>query len=140
MNDNELRPTAPPTGRFRVPIVFLTFIALCIAFFAGSVHQSDSLADSHDSTSAIAQITAPTGLGAEPTTDVASTSDGWMTALVSACALFALLTLARIFRIRLGALLQVLGALVEPVHRAMPVAARAPASAPALAQLSVSRT
>jgi hypothetical protein len=140
MNDNELRPTAPPTGRFRVPIVFLTFIALCIAFFAGSVHQSDSLADSHDSTSAIAQIAEPTGLGAEPTTDVASTSDGWMTALVSACALFALLTLARVFRIRLGAPLRALGALVETVSRAMPVVAGAPTATPNLAKLSISRT
>ena len=140
MNDNEPRPIAPPKGRLRVLIVFLTFIALCIAFFAGTVHQSDSLADSHDSTSAIAQIAAPTGVGAEPTTDVASTSDGWMTALVSACALFALLALARVFRIRLGALLRVLGALVEPIHRAMPVAVGGPVAAPALAQLSISRT
>lgn len=140
MNDNELRPIAPPKGRLRVLIVFLTFIALCIAFFAGSVHQSDSLTDSHDSSAAIAQIAAPTGVGAEPTTDVASSSDGWMTALVAACALFVLLTLTRVFRIRLGALLRVLGALVEPVHRATRVAVGCPAAAPALAQLSISRT
>jgi hypothetical protein len=140
MNEIGSRPAAPPTGRFRVPIVFLTFIALCIAFFAGSVHQSDSLADSHDSATAIGLIAAPAPLDAEPTTDVTSSSDGWMTALVSACALFVLLTLARVFRIRLGALLRVLGALVEPVHRATPVAVGGPAAAPALTQLSISRT
>lgn len=140
MNDNALRHVAPPIGGLRVLIVLLTFIALCIAFFAGGVHQSDSIADSHDATAAIAEISAVDASGAEPTSDIAQDSDGWMTALVSACALFVLLTIARVFRIRIGGLRWLVELRAQVTHSGLPDLASAATPTPALATLSISRT
>ena len=92
----------PVRARVTWILVAVTFVALCAAFFAGVLHQTDSQAVSHES--ATTQLSVDTvadsiddGVALAPFTTVTA-GDGWLTALVTACAIFVLWSMTLLFR------------------------------------------
>jgi hypothetical protein len=121
MNANSASGAAPIGGRGRLVIVLLTFVALCAAFFAGAVHQSDAVADPHDAGASVVAGGSPASADSFAAGDNESLqeSSGWLSALASACALFVFMLVA----------IAVWALLVRPkVGLRRPVKDRAPAS------------